>query len=32
VARLNPGWQTVWRGWWKLQLLTEGAELAGRMG
>jgi len=27
----DPGWQTLWRGWWKLQLLTEGAELARRM-
>ena len=27
----DPGWQTLWQGWWKLQLLTEGAELAGRM-
>ena len=27
----DPGWQTLWRGWWKLQLLSEGAELGRRM-
>ena len=27
----DPGWQALWHGWWKLQLLTEGAELGGRM-
>jgi Transposase Tn5 dimerisation domain len=27
----DPGWQTLWQGWWKLQLLTDGAELARRM-
>lgn len=27
----NPGWRTLWQGWWKLQLLTEGAELVRRM-
>jgi hypothetical protein len=27
----DPGWQTLWRGWWKLQLLTEGADLGKRM-
>jgi hypothetical protein len=26
----DPGWQTVWRGWDKLQLLTDGAALAKR--
>lgn len=27
----DPGWQTLWHGWWKLQLLTEGAELGRGM-
>ena len=27
----DPGWQTLWRGWQQLELLTEGAELAKRM-
>ena len=27
----DPGWQTLWRGWWKLQLLAEGADLGRRM-
>ena len=27
----DPGWQALWHGWWKLQLLTEGAELAARL-
>jgi hypothetical protein len=27
----DPGWQTLWHGWWKLQLLTEGADLGRRM-
>ena len=27
----DPGWQTLWRGWQQLELLTEGAELARRM-
>ena len=25
----TPGWLTLWRGWAALQLMTEGAELAG---
>jgi hypothetical protein len=28
----DPGWQTLWHGWWKLQLLTEGAALARGRG
>ena len=24
----DPGWQTLWRGWWKLDLMTLGASLA----
>lgn len=28
----DPGWQTLWRGWWMLQLLTEGAQLGRGMG
>jgi hypothetical protein len=27
----DPGWQTLWRGWHQLELLTEGADLARRM-
>ena len=27
----DPGWQALWHGWWKLQLLTDGAELGRRM-
>lgn len=26
----EPGWQTIWRGWQKLDLLTLGADLAAR--
>ena len=27
----DPGWQTLWHGWWKLQLLTEGTEIGRTM-
>jgi hypothetical protein len=24
----EPGWQTLWRGWWQLELLVQGVQLA----
>ena len=27
----DPGWQALRHGWWKLQLLTEGAQLRPRL-
>ncbi|WP_315850094.1 IS4 family transposase, partial [Singulisphaera acidiphila] len=27
----EPGWQTIWRGWMKLQAMVQGAELDLRL-